>query len=114
MKSITASDLSDRAELQVKVETPDDRGGRAVDWKTERHLWCRFVPVSGVQALEAMRRQSSVMHEVYARYDETLEPTTLPQKRLLFRGEPYNIAHARLEGSRREVVHMFVTGGVAT
>ena len=81
--------LLHRAELQAKVTTEDDGGGRDVDWVTERKLWCRIRPLSGAQRLRAMRMESSVTHEIYARYQADVDPSELPPFYMLGKKENF-------------------------
>ena len=99
-----------RAELQVKSQSSDGGGGLVTSWTKSRDLWCQIRPLSGVQRLEAMRRQSSVTHEIYARYATDL--TT--QARIVHGGVAYNINAVWSPETGGEFCHMVATAGVAT
>jgi SPP1 family predicted phage head-tail adaptor len=99
-----------RAELQAKTMAPDGSGGYTTTWTKSRDLWCQIRPLSGVQRLEAMRRQSSVTHEIYARYAADIAPTM----RIVHGGVAYNIEAVWSPEERKEFVHCAASAGVAT
>ncbi len=102
------------ADLQSKAEFPDDGGGEGIVWSTERKIWCQIRPLSGGQRLEGMRRQSSVTHEIYARYQDDIDPDIVTEKRIRFGSAVYNILAAWLPRELTEFVHMVAERGVAT
>lgn len=111
---IRAGGLRHYAELQARVPHPDSGGGDAITWTTERNLWCQIRPLSGTRKLEAMQRESSVSHEIYARFQDDVAPGAVEKKRILYNGEPYDIQAAWRPGELDEFVHMVASRGVAT
>lgn len=111
---IRAGGMRHRAELQSKARIPDGGGGSSVAWATERQLWCQIRPLSGGMRLHGMQRQSSVSHEIYARYAADVDPGVVTGKRILHDGNAYRIEAAWLPGEVKEYVHMVATRGVAT
>lgn len=105
-----AGRLRHRAELQSQQETSDGAGGVTLSWVKDRDLWCRISPTSGVQQMESMRRDSSIDHEITARWNDDL--TT--QKRIVHKGRFFNIeAVTNPDGKEREA-HIIASSGVAT
>lgn len=102
------------ADLQNKASFPDDAGGEAITWATERKVWCQIRPLSGSQQLEGMRRESAVTHEIYTRYQGDVDPEVVTEKRIRFGNSIYNIAAAWLPKEFPEFVHMIAERGVAT
>ncbi|HSH25229.1 MAG TPA: phage head closure protein, partial [Massilibacterium sp.] len=82
-----AGELRHYAELQAKQETDDGYGGAEIEWTKERNIWCHIRPVSGVQRMESMRRNSPISHEIKARFAEDVDET----KRIVYQGRAYNI-----------------------
>ena len=107
---IRPQDMRQRAELQSQSETPDGAGGVALSWSTDRKIWCRIRPMSGDQRLEADQRESSVTHEIFARYRDDI--TT--QKRIVHNSTPYNIEAVWSPDEREQFVQIMATEGVAT
>lgn len=99
-----------RAALQARSATPDSYGGNAVTWTTERDVWCQIRELSGQERLAAMRQESAVTHEVYARYAADLTAS----KRLVHAGVAYNIRAVMNPETRNEFVRMLAESGVAT
>lgn len=99
-----------RATLQRMEETEDGGGGVSVDWVNERALWCWIRPTSGAQRMEAMRRESSVTHEIHTRYAQDI--TT--EKRIVHRGKAYLIEAVFSPDERQEYLHIVAAEGVAT
>jgi SPP1 family predicted phage head-tail adaptor len=102
------------ADLQGKARLADGGGGEAVTWATERKIWCQIRPLSGSQRLEGMRRQSSVTHEIYARYQDDVDPDVVVGKRIRHGESVYNVAAAFLPAELPEFVHLIAERGVAT
>ncbi len=102
------------ADLQRKITEPDGGGGQIVRWVTERKLWCQIRPLSGSQRLEGMRRQSSVSHEIYTRFQADVSPSVATTKRIFHNGNAYNIAAAFLPSETPEFVHLIAERGGAT
>lgn len=111
---IRTGNLRHHADLQSKGHSPDDGGGEAIDWGTDRKIWCQIRPISGSQRLEGMRRQSSVTHEIYARYQDDVDPDIVTEKRIRFGSAVYNILAAWLPRELPEFVHLVAERGVAT
>lgn len=99
---LNAGALRHRAELQHKAETADGAGGRTVAWQALRPLWCRIRPVSGVQRMESMRRDSPISHEIHARTADDIDTT----KRIVYRGEAYRIEAVWPVEGRDEYLHI--------
>ena len=111
---IRTGNLRHHADLQSKAEFPDDSGGEAIAWATDRKIWCQIRPISGGQRLEGMRRQSSVTHEIYTRYQDDVDPDVVTEKRIRFGSSIYNITAAWEPNELPEFVHMIAERGVAT
>lgn len=107
---MSAGRLRHYAELQSKQEVEDDGGGVDVTWAKERNVWCYIRPVSGVQRMEAMRRNSKISHEIKARYNSDLNPT----KRIVYRGKAYNLEADWSPDEKQEYVMILASEGVAT
>lgn len=107
---IRTGDLRHRAELQKKEQTSDGAGGWTTTWVKDRDLWCRIRPISGSQQLENMRAETTVSHEIYARYATDLTKN----KRIVYRGRAFLIEAAWTPEERREFIHMVATEGAAT
>jgi SPP1 family predicted phage head-tail adaptor len=110
---VRAGEMDERLELQRKVQTPDGAGGLNTTWETFRYLWARVRPLNGKQAVEDMQRQSPVQFEVKVRYEADVDPSLIPQRRLLRHGRPLNISHGICIG-RRDTVHLYASSEVDT
>lgn len=102
--------LKRRADLQARTETSDGAGGVTVAWVTERKVWCEIRPLTGVQKLEADRREPKVTHVISARYAADITP----HKRLLHRGVPYLLEAVFQPEAEAEFVVAHASTGVAT
>jgi SPP1 family predicted phage head-tail adaptor len=107
---MSAGKLRHYAELQKKNSVSDGYGGSTPGWTKEKNIWCFIRPISGVQRMEAMRRNSKISHEIKARYDADIQP----EKRILFRGNAYNIEAVWSLNEKQEYTMMLAAEGVAT
>lgn len=107
---IRSGAMRHRAELQTKVQSADGGGGLITTWAKARDLWCHIRPLSGAQRLEAMRRQSTITHEIYARWADDL--TT--RARIVYAGVAFNIEAVWSPETGSEFAHMAASAGVAT
>lgn len=105
-----AGQLRHYAELQSKNEVPDGAGGTTVTWVKSRNIWCRIQPISGVQQMESMRRNSTISHEITARYRDDI--TT--EKRIVHRGTAYNIEAVTTPEEKEVEAHIIASSGVPT
>lgn len=108
--NIRTGAMRQRAELQKKNTAEDGAGGQAVTWELLRLLWCQIRPISGVQKLEAMRRESTVSHEIFARYNRDITVG----RRIVWEGRPFNIEAVFVPMEIREFMHIMASEGVAT
>lgn len=99
-----------RASLQSRTESSDGAGGASISWATERDIWCEIREVNARERLEAMREESAVTHEIWARYatDVTAD------KRLLHNSIAYNIRAVMDPDTRHEYLRILAESGVAT
>lgn len=111
---IRSGGMRHRGELQSKITNADGGGGEEITWVTDRAIWIQIRPLSGVQRLEGMRRQSSVTHDIYTRYQDDVDPNVVTGKRIQHDGNSYNIVAAFLPQELPEFVQMFAERGVAT
>ena len=103
--------LRHRAELQTKAVTADAGGGLDVDaWIPERTIWCGIKPISVVQRLENMRRDSIVTHEIKARYADDIDTT----KRIVYKERAFNIEGVLNADERNRELTLLASEGVAT
>lgn len=108
---IRTGGLRHRAELQSRsTETADGGGGVAVAWTKERDLWCQIRELGGQERLEAMRQESGVTHEIYARYATDITA----DKRVVYGAKAYNIRAVMDPETRHEFVRVLADSGVAT
>jgi SPP1 family predicted phage head-tail adaptor len=107
---MSAGELRHYAELQKKTVTADGMGGEDIVWSLDRHVWCHIRPISGVQRMESMRRNSKISHEIKARYNADLTP----EKRIVYRGRAFNIEAAWSPDELREYTMIMASEGVAT
>lgn len=99
-----------RAALQSRAEVADGLGGVTVTWVTSRSVWCAFRPQTGREAQQAMREQSSVTHEIWARYASDITA----DKRILYHGKLFNIRAVATPDEDRKWLRIFAEEGVAT
>lgn len=99
-----------RAALQSRTETPDGGGGVVVVWHTERSIWCSIHERSAQERVDAMREQSQVTHEIWARYNSDLTA----DKRILWNGTVYNIRAVMMPDAMKRNVRILAESGVAT
>lgn len=102
--------LRHRAELQSRSEVDDAGGGASVTWATERKVWCQIRELRARERLEAMREESAITHEIYARYATDFSA----DKRLVHDGVAYNIRGVMNPETRSEFVRIMAQSGVAT
>lgn len=102
--------LRHRAELQQKVTVSDGGGGEAVQWTPVRTGWFYIRPLSVVQSLENMRRNTTTTHEITARYADDIGP----DNRLVYQGRAFNIDGVRNTDERNREMVLLATEGVAT
>ncbi len=102
--------LRHRAELQSQQETQDGSGGVTMDWVKERDIWCRIEPVSVVQQMESMRRNSPIDHEITARWNDDI--TT--QKRIVHKGREFRIQGVTNPDGLEREAHIIAASGVPT
>lgn len=107
---MSAGKLRHYAELQSKQKVPDGAGGETVAWVRDRFVWCYIRPISGVQRMEAMRRNSKISHEIKARYNADLGP----EKRIVYRDKTYNLEANWSPDEKLEYVVILASEGVAT
>ena len=112
--SIRTGGMRQRANLQTKSRSADGGGGGTVSWSTERKIWCDIQPLSGTQRLEGMQRQSTVTHQISIRYRDDVDPLTLPEKRIQYGNEVFNIVAAWRPREIPEFVRMLAERGGAT
>lgn len=108
--NMRAGRLRNRAELQSKQEVADGAGGVTVQWSKERDIWCRIEPVSAVQQMESMRRNSPIDHEITARWNSDI--TT--EKRIVHKGRAFNINAVTNPDSKEEQAHIIASSDVPT
>lgn len=111
---IRLGDLRTYADLQRKATALDEGGGQSVEWVTERKLWCRVREFSGQQKQEGMQRESSVVYEIQARYQDDVDPAVVTGKRVRHGDSVFNIVAAFVPGEVKEFVVMKAERGVAT
>lgn len=107
---VSTGKMRHRAELQKMSEVADGNGGWKVKWVKERDIWCWIRPLSGIQKLESMRRDSQVSHEIYTRFHADV--TT--DRRIAYRGKVYNLEAVWSPDEREEYLQIVATEGVAT
>lgn len=81
-----------------------------LSWVKERDLWCRIEPTSAVQQMESMRRESSIDHEITARWNSDL--TT--QKRIVHKSRAFRIEGVTNPDGKEQEAHIIASSGVAT
>ncbi len=102
--------LRNRAELQSEQETPDGAGGYALEWVTERYIWCNIRASSGREQLESMRLESPISHEITVRYNADVAE----KKRLYYQGVPYLIEAVYDPDKLRRRLEIVASTGVPT
>jgi len=102
--------LRERAELQSEQEAPDGAGGYALQWVTERRIWCDIRAVSGSQQLESMRLESPISHEITVRYAADVKEG----KRIFYQGIPYRIDAVYDPNKLRRRMEIVASTGVPT
>lgn len=107
---MSAGKLRHYAELQKKVQTKTDAGGQTTSWVKEKNFWCEIRPISGVQRMESMRRNSKISHEILAWFDADITP----EKRIVFDGKAYNIEAAWSPDEKKAHTKIIASEGVST
>jgi SPP1 family predicted phage head-tail adaptor len=107
---IRSGRLNRRAELQSRTLTADGGGGSAVTWTKERDIWVGIRELSGTERLQAMREQSAITHEIWARYatDVTAD------KRIVSNSVNYNLRAVMDPENAHEFLRILAESGVAT
>lgn len=105
-----AGRLRHKAELQKQVETADGMGGTQLTWERVRDVRCEIRPVSGAQRMESMRRDSSIDHEITARWRDDLTP----QHRIVHKGRAFNIKAVMNPDGKEVEAQIIAASGVAT
>ena len=92
-KPTFASRAKHRVTIQQPQETPDDAGGRSVEWVSAGTVWAIVEPMSGREIYASSKLQSRVDARITIRYQSELaDTTTAAKRRLLYGGRVYNIA----------------------
>lgn len=102
--------LRHRAELQSEQETPDGAGGYALNWVTERKIWCDIRAASGDEQLESMRLESPISHQITVRYAADVQE----KKRLFYQGIPYRIEAVYDPDKLRRRMEIVASTGIPT
>lgn len=102
--------LDKRADLQYRVKVTDGGGGTTTTWTTERQVWCGIQERTAAERVQAMREQSQITHEIWARYATDITA----DKRLVLGSTAYNIRAVLNPEKHNEFLRILAESGVAT
>lgn len=105
--------MRERVTLQSATRTADAGGGAAVTWSPLAHgatVWARVTPLSGSEALQAMRLQARVTHLVTMRWRDDVTAAM----RLVWGARVLNIRAVTNPDERRRYLELLCEEGVAT
>lgn len=106
--------LRHKIRIEERSNAPDGYGGTESTWVEQRTVWAQVKPISGVQKMEGMRRQSSISHEITLRasFKGNRRLTTL--NRIVYDGRNFNVEAVRnLDERGRWLVATCSEGGSA-
>lgn len=105
--------MRERITLQSATRTLDAGGGAVVSWTPlafAAHVWARIEPLSGGEALQAMRLQARVTHRVRLRWRDDVTAAM----RLVWGTRVLNIRAVINPDERRRYLELLCEEGVAT
>ncbi len=105
--------LRERVTVQRAARDADAGGGAVVTWTPLAHaptVWARIEPLSGAEALQAMKLQARVTHRVTLRWRDDVTAAM----RLVCGARTLNIRAVTNPDERRRYLELLCEEGVAT
>lgn len=105
--------LRERVTIERATRSADSSGGSVVSWAPLGHaptVWARVEPLSGGEALQAMRLEARITHRVTLRWRDDVSATM----RLVWRARVLNIRAVTNPDERRRYLELLCEEGVAT